>query len=680
MRFAEELVLLLLNEESGYLEQVSGWNLSCVLAGAVLADLALELRIDTDLESLTLLDDTPVGDALLDPTLAMIAGEHEPQPVQYWVEKTAATSDEILDATLARLVDKGILDRALGGFWSFSRAVLKSVGSTSDDGSRADVRQRVVETILGDEVPAPRDAIVTGLAHACDAFRFLLQPEDYEASLGRIELIGGLDLIGRSVAAAVSATSIRRPNLGMARPPPRLNVLDLLRKDSFWQGNMPKLMADLYRDYGPVFAIGKPFSHKPMMYVLVGTDANIWVNRHGRLYLRSKDYIAGLEGVFGAARSLPGMDGAEHYRMRKAQRAAYSRRRLEGRLDEMLAEVRLGLDAWNEGEILTAVDACRALMCGQTSKLAVSVDTSEYMDELLKYKDRALLIHVQKLLPKFMLSTPRMLAYRRRIDQVFDLIGSSHTPAQRKDKPRDLIDDLMSLHASDPQFFPETDTKFAFVMSLITPIYTGNALAFVLFELFSRPDIYRRVKAEAAVLFGDGDPQHEDFTREAIDVTHRLFLETLRLYPGVPLQLRDAMNTFVLQGFEVPVGSRVLVASTATHYLEENYPEPLSFDIGRYLPERDESRKHGAYATFGLGTHACLGMRWVELQMAVNILMIAHYFDLDVLPSSYPIKMNPMPTNAPRKALKFRVKSKRPIPQAAALAQRGRRIAPALRA
>ena len=662
MRLAEELVLLLLNEESGYLEQVSGWNLSCVLAGAVLADLAFESRIDTDLESLTLLDDTPVGDALLDPVLAMIAGGKERQPVQYWVEKAAGMSDEILDATLERLVDEGILDRALGGFWSLSRTVLKSDHRTSDDGSRANVRQRVVETILSGEIPDPRDAVVTGLAHACDAFRFLLQPEDYEASLDQIELIGGLDLIGRSVAAAVAETSVRRPSLGMARPPPRLKVLDLLRKDAFWQGNMPKLMADLYRDYGRVLAIGKPFSHKPMMYVLVGTDANIWVNRHGRLYLRSKDYMAGLEGVFGASRSLSSMDGAEHHRMRKAQRAAYSRRRLEGRLDELLAASRLALDAWNEGDVLTARDACRALMCGQTSKLAVSADTSEYMADLLKYKDRALLTHVQWLLPKFMLSTPRMLAYRRRIEQVYDLIGSSHTPAQRKDKPRDLIDDLISLHASDPQFFPETDTKFAFVMSLITAIYTGNALAFALFELFSRPDVCLRVKAEAAALFGDGDPQQEDFTKEAIDVTHRLLLETLRLYPGVPLQLRNAMNTFVVQGFEIPAGARVLVASTAVHYLEENYAEPLSFDIDRYLPARDESRKHGAYAAFGLGTHACLGSRWVEYQMAVNILMIAHYFDLEVLPSSYPIKMNPMPTNAPRKTLKFRVKSKRPIP------------------
>ena len=31
-----------MNKEIGYLEQVNGWNLSCVLAGAVLTDLTLK--------------------------------------------------------------------------------------------------------------------------------------------------------------------------------------------------------------------------------------------------------------------------------------------------------------------------------------------------------------------------------------------------------------------------------------------------------------------------------------------------------------------------------------------------------------------------------------------------------------------------------------------------------------
>ena len=34
MRLAEEMILLLLNEESGYLEHIGGWNMACAVAGS----------------------------------------------------------------------------------------------------------------------------------------------------------------------------------------------------------------------------------------------------------------------------------------------------------------------------------------------------------------------------------------------------------------------------------------------------------------------------------------------------------------------------------------------------------------------------------------------------------------------------------------------------------------------
>ena len=43
------------------LKPVGAWNLSCVIAGSVLADLSLEFRIDTDTETLTLLDEKRNG-------------------------------------------------------------------------------------------------------------------------------------------------------------------------------------------------------------------------------------------------------------------------------------------------------------------------------------------------------------------------------------------------------------------------------------------------------------------------------------------------------------------------------------------------------------------------------------------------------------------------------------------
>ena len=54
----EELILMLLNEETGYFHQVHGWELNCALVGAVLAELSLLSRIDTDMESLHLVDPT----------------------------------------------------------------------------------------------------------------------------------------------------------------------------------------------------------------------------------------------------------------------------------------------------------------------------------------------------------------------------------------------------------------------------------------------------------------------------------------------------------------------------------------------------------------------------------------------------------------------------------------------
>ena len=92
MRLTEELVLLMLDEQSGYLEMVPGWDFSCVMAGAVIADFALEFRIDTDLDSLRLIDATPTGDSMLDPTLKEISESQDTFSTQYWIEKNTTRS------------------------------------------------------------------------------------------------------------------------------------------------------------------------------------------------------------------------------------------------------------------------------------------------------------------------------------------------------------------------------------------------------------------------------------------------------------------------------------------------------------------------------------------------------------------------------------------------------------
>ncbi len=154
----------------------------------------------------------------------------------------------------------------------------------------------------------------------------------------------------------------------------------------------------------------------------------------------------------------------------------------------------------------------------------------------------------------------------------------------------------------------------------------------------------------------------KDFTPSAIDVTRRFLRECLRMYPIVPMSMRDVMNACVVEGYEIPVGTRLYIAQMATHYMGDVFPDPFSFDIDRYLPPRSEHRGPG-YAPYGLGTHTCLGSRWMDLRLTVNVLMVAHYFTLEVSPANYELRFSPLPSMKPSKALKFHIaEQKRELP------------------
>ena len=296
-------------------------------------------------------------------------------------------------------------------------------------------------------------------------------------------------------------------------------------------------------------------------------------------------------------------------------------------------------------------------MSKQVSHLTMGVDCSHFIDDLLAYEHRALVTHVQGALPKFMMSTPKMKRSRKYVRELLDSIHAAHTPAQRRGKPPNVADAILELHRNDPQFLPETDITFPFVAAMVASIYLGSALAFAIYAMVRDPDLHAGIREEADSLFGGNrEPEAEDFGNlDNIDITHRLFLESERLYPVIPWQLRTVMNQCVVNGFELLPKTRLLICHTATHYSGDLFPDPLKFDIDRYLPDRREHMEPGAYAPYGLGTHTCLGHRWLELQMVVNLLVIAHHVELQMLPANYEMRMNPFPTSAPRKTLKFRV-------------------------
>ena len=654
----EELVLMLLNEETGYFHQVPGWNLNCAVIGAVLSELSLLSRVDTDPDSLVLVDATETGDPALDLILKRIADEPNQRNARYWIERLSVRAEAVIDSTLDHLVDLKILNHHEGNFWTLSplNRYAELHDSSRVDTARQFVKARISEVIFTDAIPDPRDAIIISLVNTCDVFRFIFELDD--AAEERIRFICKMDLIGRSIADAVeqniSSPLLRR--FVLSKNIPRVELREILLNPHLRTGNFPALFADLEKNHGAVFVIRPPFK-KPMVF-LAGPQINHWAQRHGRMYLRAKDYFAEFEKLYGASGVLPSLDGSDHFRLRRAMAPAFSRNRLESQLDQLYIHVRRFMAKWTVGDSFSATPLCRHMVNGQLSPLFLSVDSQDIVGDLTTYKERALNTHIARILPKFMLKTPGMNRRSKLVDTLLERVLSVHTPAQRSGCPRDLADDWLSLHASDPQLVPESNLRFALSAALVASVYLGDALSFAIYSMASQPELYARIRAEADALFENGDPDGQEFNPSSMDVTSRFIMECLRMYPIVPIAMRDVMNSFVLEGFEIPVGSRLHIAQTAPHYMEDVFPDPFSFEIDRYLPPRDEHRGPG-YAPYGLGTHRCLGSRWMDLQLAVNVLMIAHYFVLEVSPSNFKLRLNPFPSLKPSKKLKFRVAEKR---------------------
>ena len=200
LRFAEEIILLLLNDGDGRFARVPKWSLDYALAGGVLMDLALENRIDTDLKNFILIDDTPTGDELLDPTLAEIAAGKD-RSTNFWLEQTADKADSIREVALARLMEQGILEVEDDRFlWVFRSRRYPSIDGTAE----REVKLRIMGVLFSDEIPSPRDVVIICLADACGIFKGLLSRRELDNVATRIEQVRRLDLIGQALSKGIS--------------------------------------------------------------------------------------------------------------------------------------------------------------------------------------------------------------------------------------------------------------------------------------------------------------------------------------------------------------------------------------------------------------------------------------------------------------------------------------------
>jgi len=196
----EEILLLMLDDKSGRLQERAAPSGDYAIAGAVIAELALHGRIDTDPKRLYVVDPTPTGDALQDRALAQIVAATEISDSRFWIETLAADSDEYREVLFERLVEKGVLKRVEGKFlWVFPERRYPQIS----DKEEREVKARIMGVLFKDEIPDPRDSLLIGLCRAAGLFPLLLSGQELDRVQARIDQVADLEELNRSLADAI---------------------------------------------------------------------------------------------------------------------------------------------------------------------------------------------------------------------------------------------------------------------------------------------------------------------------------------------------------------------------------------------------------------------------------------------------------------------------------------------
>lgn len=207
--FAEEIMLLTLDDDTGKFTKSGTPEVNYALAGAVLMDLALLSKIDADLKTLRVVDTSPTGEDLLDGFLEMIGKDKEQNTTQYWVSLIAEHAEEIQNNSLAKLVERGILqEEEKKILWVFETRRYPMI----DDKEEKEVKKRMLDLLLSDDIPSPRDVVLICLVDTCGLFPTILNRKEVDRLEPRITQLKKLDLIGQAVTA-----SLQRLNADIAK-------------------------------------------------------------------------------------------------------------------------------------------------------------------------------------------------------------------------------------------------------------------------------------------------------------------------------------------------------------------------------------------------------------------------------------------------------------------------------
>ncbi|NJL26748.1 MAG: cytochrome P450 [Thermoanaerobaculia bacterium] len=166
----------------------------------------------------------------------------------------------------------------------------------------------------------------------------------------------------------------------------------------------------------------------------------------------------------------------------------------------------------------------------------------------------------------------------------------------------------------------------AFTLFLAGHDVPANALGFILLLLAQHPSVAAALLDELDAALGGEAPSYDQVFK--LPMLDRVVKESLRVLSPAVIIWRRITSPVTLGGYELPVGTEVILSPYMTHVDPAIYLEPK-----RFLPERWQEAKPSPfeYLPYSYGARKCLGAAFAEVMLRAITAMIVQRFRLELI-------------------------------------------------
>ena len=203
------------------------------------------------------------------------------------------------------------------------------------------------------------------------------------------------------------------------------------------------------------------------------------------------------------------------------------------------------------------------------------------------------------------------------------------------DAPADLATKIMTTF--DPEtgrgFDAEEMTDQVAIFFLAGHETSASAMAWALYLLASHPELQDRVAQEAA---GLGEAP-EFGALSLLGFTRDVFRETLRLYPPVPMMVRENLCPEAMRGRDVAPGAQIVLSPWHVQRHARIWDRPDDFDPDRWQTEAGRACARDGFIAFSAGPRACPGAGFAMAEGVLLLAMLVAQFRFSVVEGRVPV-------------------------------------------